>query len=547
MADHQQTRDVHWTQRLERIEALRARGENPYPDRFARTHTLQAARAYGESLGIEAGQDGPDDAEVVRIAGRMVAYRAMGKLSFGALQDVEGRLQFALNQRVLGKEVCKRFRKEMDLGDFLGFEGHLFRTRRGELTLQVESYQLLGKALRPLPEKWSGLKDREACWRQRYLDLIANPTSRARFRLRAQLIRTLRTYLDEHGFLEVETPILVSKPSGALARPFRSHHRALDLEVFLRIAPETYLKQLIVGGFDRVYEMARCFRNEGMDPSHLQDFTMLEWYAAYWNYQDNMDFTERLLKHAIEALKGGLQVEFAGKQTSFETPWPRVRLRDLIERDSGVDIDRCETADALREAMRENGIRLELPSEEVLAMGRGSLVDQLYKKVSRPKIENPVFVTSHPADLSPLARRNDENPSIVDRFQLVVHGWEIVNAYSELVDPIDQRRRLEEQAGARAAGDEEAMGVDEDYLLAMEHGMPPISGFGLGIDRLAALLSGAENLRDVVLFPLLRPLSVGGGGEDGVAEAAAGGAGGADAADRAAVEAAAPVTAAEGG
>jgi lysyl-tRNA synthetase class 2 len=294
------------------------------------------------------------------------------------------------------------------------------------------------------------------------------------------------------------------------------------MDVVLRIAPETYLKRLIVGNYDRVYEFARCFRNEGMDPSHLQDFTMLEWYGAYWNFADNMDFTQRLIQHTLGEVKGTLRLEFGGKATDFSGTWPRRRLRDMILDDSGIDIDVHSDADGLRRAIRDRGIRIELKPEELDKLSRGSLVDQLYKKVSRPRIEDPVFVTSHPADLSPLARRNDANPAIVDRFQLVVHGWEIVNAYSELVDPLDQRRRLEEQASAREHGDAEAMELDEEYLLSMEHGMPPISGFGMGIDRFAALLTGQQNLRDVVLFPLLRPL------DRAQLDAAAGGAGATD-------------------
>jgi lysyl-tRNA synthetase class 2 len=485
---------------------MRARGENPYPDRFARTHTLAEARREGEKAGLQPGAATAPGAAVLRLAGRLMAFRDMGKLTFGSIQDASGKLQIALNQANLGAQSYARFQKLFDVGDFVGVSGRLFVTRRGELTLDVAEYQLLGKALRPLPEKWHGLQDQELRWRHRYLDLVMNEATRERFRTRTRLVRVMRALLDAEGFEEVETPVLVPHASGAMARPFVAHHNALDLDVFLRIAPETYLKRLIVGGYDRVYEFARCFRNEGMDPSHLQDFTMLEWYAAYWNFVDNMDFTERLVKHTLEKVAGSLKVEFGGKATDFGGAWPRKALHELIREDAGIEIDEHTTADALREAIRKAGIRLELKAGELEKLSRGNLVDQLYKKVSRPKIENPVFVTQHPADLSPLARRNDRDPAKVDRFQLVVHGWEIVNAYSELVDPIDQRRRLEEQAAARKGGDEEAMVLEEDYLVAMEYGMPPISGFGMGIDRFCALLTGQENLRDVVLFPLMRPL-----------------------------------------
>jgi lysyl-tRNA synthetase class 2 len=487
--------------RLKKVEALRARGVNPYPERFDRTHTLAEARAEGEKLGPKPGEPAQPTFPEMRLCGRLMAFRDMGKLTFGRIEDSSGKLQIALNQADLGKERYKELMGDLDVGDFVGVEGRLFVTKKGELTIGGARVTLLGKCLRPLPEKWHGLVDQELRWRHRYLDLVMNEETRARFRLRSQVVRTMREFLDAHRFEEVETPVLCGHASGAMARPFVAHHHSLDLDVFLRIAPETYLKRLIVGGYDRVYEFARCFRNEGMDPSHLQDFTMLEWYAAYWNFVDNMDFTERLVQHTLEKTRGTLVVEFGGKKTDFGGKWPRKTLRELILEDSGIDIDAFPTADALRAETKAKGIRL----EDAEKLGRGNLIDALYKKVSRPKIASPLFVTSHPTDLSPLARRNDANPAQVDRFQLVVHGWEVVNAYSELVDPITQRRALEEQAQAREGGDEEAMVMEEDYLLAMEYGMPPISGFGMGIDRFVALLSGQENLRDVVLFPLMRP------------------------------------------
>lgn len=492
--------------RLRKLEDMRARGENPYPDRFPRTHAIADARQEGDRAGLEPGAATPPGAALFKLCGRLMSLRDMGKLTFGAIHDFSGKIQIALNQANVGAQGYARFLKTFDVGDFVGVTGRLFKTRRGELTLDVGEYQLLGKALRPLPEKWHGLQDQELRWRHRYLDLVMNEETRERFRTRSRIVRAMRQFLDENAFEEVETPCLVPHASGAMARPFVAHHNSLDLDVFLRIAPETYLKRLIVGGYDRVYEFARCFRNEGMDPSHLQDFTMLEWYAAYWNFVDNMDFTEKLVKHALSQVKGSLRVEFGGKATDFGGEWPRKPLRTMIREDSGIDIDEHPSADALRAAIGQAGVRLELKPGEWERLSRGSLVDQLYKKVSRPKVTDPVFVTSHPADLSPLARRNDANPAQVDRFQLVVHGWEIVNAYSELVDPIDQRRRLEEQALARQGGDEEAMVMEEDYLVAMEYGMPPISGFGMGIDRFTALLTGQENLRDVVFFPLMRPL-----------------------------------------
>ncbi|HVY63146.1 MAG TPA: amino acid--tRNA ligase-related protein, partial [Planctomycetota bacterium] len=391
--------------RLKKIADLRARGVNPYPERFERTHMVAEARAAAGPLALEQGAWPRADEPVMRLAGRLMAFRDMGKLTFGRLEDASGKIQIALNQKTIGKDLYAEFQRTFDVGDFLGVEGKLFVTKTGELTIEATAFTFLGKCIRPLPEKWHGLQDQELRWRHRYLDLVMNEETRARFRLRTQLIKVMREFLDANRFEEVETPVLCAHASGAMARPFVAHHNSLDLDVFLRIAPETYLKRLIVGGYDRVYEFARCFRNEGMDPSHLQDFTMLEWYAAYWNFVDNMDFTERLVKHALEKARGTLRVEFGGKATDFGGTWPRKTLRELILSDSGIDIDRFETADALRAETKAKGIRL----EDAEKLGRGNLIDALYKKVSRPKIADPLFVTSHPTDLSPLARRNDAN------------------------------------------------------------------------------------------------------------------------------------------
>jgi lysyl-tRNA synthetase class 2 len=332
-----------------------------------------------------------------------------------------------------------------------------------------------------------------------------NQDTMERFRLRSRVVRAIRKFLESHQFEEVETPVLQTKASGATARPFFSHHNALDMPVTLRIAPETWLKRLIVGGMDRVYEFARCFRNEGMDPSHLQDFTMLEFYAAWWNYEDNMRFTEKLIQSVVQEINGSLTLELKGRTVDFSGSWPRVSFRDLLLKDAGIDITVDNTAPKLLARMKDQGIFLEGVPVETL--GFGNLVDQLYKKVSRPKLLGPMFLVEHPIELSPLARRNDKDETLTDRFQVVVRSWEIVNAYSELVDPIDQRQRLDSQASLKEAGDLEAMELDEEYLLAMEYGMPPISGFGMGIDRLVCLLTNQDNLRDVVLFPLMKPLS----------------------------------------
>ncbi|MFN0059236.1 MAG: lysine--tRNA ligase [Planctomycetota bacterium] len=483
--------------KLEKIQSMREQGLNPYPERYERSHTLSAAAQL------------PAGTKSICVAGRMVSRREFGKLVFFDLQDLRGRLQISLQADQVGKDVFKTFGKLADVGDFIGVRGDLYLTKVGQLTLAAAEYTLLGKTLHALPEKYHALADQELKYRRRYLDLIMDEESRRRFTLRSRLISALRTILDRNGFEEVDTPVLQTKPSGALAKPFATHHNALDIPVFLRIAPETYLKRCIVAGYDRVYEVARVFRNEGMDPSHLQDFTMLEYYAAYWNYVDNMAFTERLLRETLEIALGKQVVEIGGTRIDFGVEWPRRSLADLIEEYAGIDVNRTVDAESLRAAVAARGIELEGTSK----LGRGALIDQLYKKVCRPNLVQPVFVTSHPIDLSPLARRSDDQAHLADRFQLVVRGWEIVNAYSELVDPIDQRLRLDEQARLNAGGDDEAMLMDEDYLLAMEHGMPPISGWGLGVDRFAALAAGVENLRDVVLFPLMKPESTGIAGE----------------------------------
>jgi len=477
--------------RLQKLNAIRAQGLNPYPERFERTHTI------AETIRT------PEGTEGIATAGRLVLIRVIGKLTFAHIQDLGGKIQIALSKSEIGEQKYKWFLDHFDIGDFIGVRGKLIKTRTGELTVDVADYVFLGKALRPLPEKWHGLRDVEACYRRRYLDLVMNENTRNRFALRTRIARTIREFLDREGFLEVETPILQTKPSGARAKPFATHHNALDIQMYMRIAPETYLKRLIAGGYDKVYEFGRCFRNEGMDPSHVQDFTMLEYYCAYWNFEDNMDFTEKFIKHALLDVLGRLTITYGETQINFEGAWPRVSMRDLLLKDSGIDIDKHTTADSLRAEIKKKGIEI----EDLDRLSRGPMIDSLYKKVSRPKIVQPMFLTAHPIDLSPLARRNDARPDITDRFQLIVNGWEIVNAYSELVDPIDQRQRFEEQARLHAGGDEEAMPMDEDYLLCMEYGMPPISGWGLGFDRLVALLSDSENLRDVILFPLMRPLA----------------------------------------
>jgi len=480
--------------RLNKIPHIKEAGFHPYAERYEKTHSIADAAKL------------PDGTGGVRTAGRVVALRYFGKLAFGHIYDIGGKLQFALQKNELG-EAFDKFKNLVDIGDFVGIEGEMITTKTGEKTVNVKAFTFLTKTLRPLPEKFHGLTDPELCLRRRYLDLITSEESRERFTARTKIIRTIRNFLDDNAFTEIDTPVLTNKATGALARPFVTHNNALDIDVYLRIAPETYLKRAIAGGFDRVYEFARSFRNEGVDASHLPDFTLLEYYAAYWNYEDNMAFTEKLLKHLLQTVKGGLKLTYENTEIDFGGDWPRISFRDLILRDCGIDIDKFDSKEALQKELDNRGIKFET-DVNVGKAGRGTLIDLLYKKVSRPALINPIFITHHPLDLSPLARSNDNNPLVVDRFQLVVNGWEVVNAYSELVDPVDQAGRFRQQAQARAHGDTETMDIDNDFLLCMEYGMPPISGWGMGIDRIIALLTNAATLRDVVLFPLLRPESV---------------------------------------
>lgn len=493
--------------RLIKLAELKNRKIQPYPSRFENTHSIQEVLDLGKkkTRDVEAIlKKGPKSAVTIR--GRIMTLREHGRLAFANLKDFTGTVQICFMEQILGEANTKQL-KLLDMGDFIGLSGELFFTKHGQLTVLVSEWQLLSKALRPLPEKWHGLQDKEAIYRQRYLDLIMNDESMARFVLRTQFIDLLRAYLNKNNFLEVETPVLATIASGATARPFQTHHNALDLDVYLRIAPELYLKRLIVGGFERVYEFARCFRNEGMDPSHLQEFTMLEYYGAYWDYEDNMRFTEEMMSSVIEKLMGTLKLTIQSRegeevQVDFTTPWPRKKFGDLIKKDSGIDIyEYNDDAKALLKAIKIKKIQI----DDAEKMGFGNLCDALYKKVSRPKLIKPTFVIDHPASTKPLARRSDKNPQVCETFQLLVNGWELVNAYSEIIDPLDQKERFMEQARAKASGDQDALEMDLDYLTCMEHGMPPVSGWGMGVDRVITLLTRQENLKDCVLFPLLRP------------------------------------------
>lgn len=465
---------------------------NPYPERYEVTHSLKEASTL------------PDETIGVRVAGRIVFMRKMGKLSFVRLRDIEGDLQISIKIDLVGEEKYQFFKTLVDVGDFLGAEGEIFTTHTGEKTLRVSSFEFLGKALKPLPEKFHGVTDPELCYRERYLDLIMNEETRKRFLMKYEFIKEIRRYLEDKGYIEIETPVLSNKASGALAKPFIAHHNALDMDVYLRIAPETYLKRAIVGGFTKVFEFARCFRNEGIDSTHLQDFTMLEGYGAYLNYQDNMKLMEDMLKTVIQKVFGSLQVKIGDKTIDFSKKWEQVSFREVLLKYVDIDILEFNDKEKLLNEIKRRGITLDTDAD-LDTIGYGNLIDVLYKKVARPYMIEPVFLTEHPIALSPLARANDENKEITDRFQLVINGAEIINGYSELVDPQEQERRLEEQARLKSDGDEEAMMMDMDYIEAMEVGMPPISGWGIGIDRVVQVLTDTPNIKDNVLFPLMRP------------------------------------------
>lgn len=449
----------------------------------------------------------PDD-ETVQLAGRVVLWRRFGRLTFGTIQDRSGRVQVSLKKDELDDEQYLAWAKGISLGDFIGVRGHLWTTDKGERTVAVEDLTVLNKARQSMPDKWSGVSDTELKYRKRYLDLLSNDDSRARFLLRSSVVSRIRSFLDGHGFVEVETPMLQAAASGAAARPFSTHHNALDRDFYLRISPETYLKRVVAGSLERVYELGRNFRNEGIDSSHLQEFTMLEWYAAYWDYRDNMRFVEELVTTIMRDALGTLTVEFEGATLDFTPPWPELDYRDLVRDATGVDLTVVGDVDALKDALRAGGLleRLGLDEDDDLdqQVSYAGLVDLLYKRTVRPQLVQPCFLVHHPAELVPLARRSDDDPTRLDMFQVVVNGWEIVKAYSELVDPVEQRARLEEQEAMRAAGDDETMMLEEDFIECMEHGMPPMSGLGLGIDRFVALITDSPTLRDVVLFPQMR-------------------------------------------
>ncbi len=474
--------------RLERLEQLRTMGINPYPS-ITKDHV-----AISEVLA-------KPEKEIVTIAGRLISKREMGKITFSHLKDESGKIQLAFSEKELGKDLYKLFTKYFDLGDFLYVEGELFITHKGELTILVKKYEILSKSLLPLPEKFHGLQDIEIRYRQRYLDLIANDDSMKIAKVRSVIVREIRNYFDNKGFYEVETPVLQTLYGGALAKPFATHHNALDIPLYLRIAPELYLKRLIVGGFEKVYEIAKCFRNEGIDNNHNPEFTQIEFYWAYANYQDLMNLVEDLLPKIITAAGLPLKFKVGEDEVDFTPPYPRKTMREIIKEFAKIDIEDFPDQKTLYEKIKP--LHIEGVDEQT---GYGKMVDEIYKTYARPHIINPIFMIDHPVELSPLAKRKADDNRYVERLQLVcVGGNELCNGFSELNDPLDQEARFKEQERLSAAGDEESMPYDEDFVTALKHGMPPTAGLGMGIDRLVKLLMNVQNLKEVILFPTLKP------------------------------------------
>lgn len=496
--------------RREKLDALRSRGVAPFAYRFDRSHSGVAALAAFAAAEEAGSLDGEGNGGEVRVAGRMISFRAHGKSAFAHLDDGTTSFQVYFRKDVLGEGLFELLGL-LDLGDWLGVQGPLFRTRMGEVTVRADSLELLAKSLRPLPlgktevdsdtgerRSWGGFSDMEARYRQRYADLAVHPEVRDVFRARTRLVTEMRRFLDDRDFVEVETPVLQPLYGGAAARPFVTHHNALDLPLYLRIADELYLKRLIVGGMDRVYEIGKDFRNEGIDRFHNPEFTMLEFYQAFADYHDMMDAVEALLVQVAEAVAGGREVEYAGERIRFEPPFARVSLLDALGKAMGEDPRALDDAE-LRRRAEELGI------PELKGAGRGKLLDKLFGELVQPGLVQPTFVIDYPVELSPLAKVHREDPALTERFELFVAGQEIANAFSELNDPLDQRARFEAQGALREAGDDEAHRIDEDYIRALEYGMPPTGGVGIGVDRLTMLLTGQTSIRDVILFPTLRP------------------------------------------
>ena len=475
--------------RRDKLEELRSAGIDPFGQRFDRNATaLKILENFTEMEG-----------QTVKIAGRIMAKRRHGKAGFANLQDLSGNIQLYFRQNDLGEENYELFKK-LDIGDILGIEGEVFRTRKGEISVHVRELVYLSKSLQPLPEKWHGLKDVELRYRQRYVDLIVNPEVKEVFIKRSCIIKEMRNYLDERGYLEVETPMMQPIAGGATARPFITYHNALDMDLYLRIAPELYLKRLIVGGLEKVYEINRNFSNEGISTRHNPEFTMLEIYQAYGDFETMMDLAENLIAAVVKRVNGTMTVEMEGQLIDFTPPWQRISMLEAIEKYTGVNFTDIKSDEEARAAARS--LNMEIDDKTT----RGELINEVFEEFVEQKLIQPTFVYGHPVEISPLAKRNAVNPEFTDRFELFIMQREIANAFSELNDPIDQKQRFLNQVEKRAQGDSEAHMMDEDYIKALEYGMPPAGGMGIGIDRLVMLITGSPSIRDVILFPTLRSI-----------------------------------------
>ena len=475
--------------RMDKMEALREKGVNPFGQRFERTHSAQDVLDNAEAL-IASGEE-------VVVAGRLMAKRGQGKAGFANVQDLSGRVQIYSRLDVAGEDSHGLFKKA-DIGDIVGIRGTVFLTEKGEYTISVKEYTPLTKSLRPLPEKYHGLTDVETRYRQRYVDLIMNQDVQQTFIMRSKIIRYVREFLDNREFLEVETPVLHTLAGGATARPFITYHNALDMELYMRIALELHLKRLIVGGMERVYELGRVFRNEGIDTRHNPEFTLMEVYQAYADYNDMMDLTEELFKYVAEKVLGTTKITYGEHEVDLGTKWTRISMNDVVKQYSGIDFSTIATDEEAREAAKSIGVHVEDD------MPKGKVLAEVFDEKVEANLIQPTFVTDYPIEISPLSRRKDGHPELTDRFELFIVGREHANAFSELNDPIDQRERFEAQMEAKAKGDDEAHPMDEDFLTALEYGLPPTGGLGIGIDRMVMLLTNSASIRDVIIFPTLK-------------------------------------------
>jgi len=479
--------------RREKLEEFKKSGMDPFPYKFERTHTAEQILKEFEKLKGE--EESPQE---ISLAGRIMAKRGHGKAFFMHILDGSGRVQIYAKLDILGKEKYELFEK-LDIGDFIGVKGKVFRTRTGEITVRLTDWTLLCKSLHPLPEKWHGLQDKELRYRERYVDLIVNPEVKEVFIKRSRIISSIRKFLVGRGFLEVDTPILQVLQGGAAARPFETFHDALDMPLFMRIAPELYLKRLLVGGFEKVFEMGRVFRNEGISYKHNPEYTILEVYEAYADYNDIMKLTEALIVSVAKEVAGTLEVEFKGDKIDLSPPWKKIPLVQALK-EEGIDIA-GKSEEQIRKIGKEKGI------EGAMEIGVGKVINELYDKFVEPNLRQPTFIIDHPLETTPLAKKHRQQPQQVERFELIMAGMELANAFSELNDPIDQRERLKKQAELKAAGDQEAESMDEDFLRALEYGMPPAGGLGIGIDRLVMILTNQPSIRDVLFFPHMRPIT----------------------------------------